>query len=218
MVDEPRRRCPTPDESSLGEQGAAMVAAQQRDENVGSGAIATRRGDGEPFRLEHWPVGDDPLPRLDGADRQWRAIVVVRRHQAGGGWQRLRSASLGDHRGGDGSEQATLGSWSQRVGDRVGQRPDGELRWVTAVRAEQAHRDEFTPRVADGAHQAALTKLGSARGPMSIDRSSRNTVSGTTPRGVHSNATVTGRPPDAASNVATASLRIDSVAMGREPW
>ena len=197
-----------------------MMAAQQGDEDVGGGAPATRRGDGEPLRLEHRPVGDDRAAsdstaptgssgRSSASGRQqrrrWAATAARRTAGRPPWWRRLRAG-------------APAGSGAGR---RRPCRPAGPAGSSGGSRRSVPSRPTVTSSFhvsADGAHQAALTKLGSARGPMSIVRSSRNTVSGTTPRGVHSTATVTGRPPDAASSVATASLRADSGAMGSEPW
>src|SRR4029079_18473526 len=74
----------------------------------------------------------------------------------------------------------------------------------------QGSRHQVPPvgveHVVVGDAHAALTKLRSARGPTSITRSARCTVSGTTPCGVHSTVTVTGAPSDAASTTPTATV------------
>ncbi len=220
MVDEPRRHGATPREHGVGQHRAAAVSAQQGDEDVGAGrhplAAATASHSASSTGQS------DTISR----HRSTAASGSTGRSSGGGG------ISTGP--GGSGvapQRRATTvaataasslpgGRRPLGVGDGVGEQPGRQLRWIAAIGAEQPDGDQVVPRVGECRScrtHAALTKLGSARGPMSIARSSRNTVSGMTPRGVHSTAIVIGRPDDAASRVATESPRADSGAITSEP-
>ena len=190
-----RRHRHHPSEHGVGQHRAAAVPAQQGDEDV-----RRRAPPSSPRR--------PPATRLRAAASRTRSGASARRAAGGsngrssgsGGMQqrarrqRCGAAALGHDGCGDRRQQPPGGRRPLGVGDGVGEQTSWQLRRIATIGAEQPDGDEFVPRVGERAPHAALTKLGSARGPTSIARSSRNTVSGTTPRGVHSMVSVVGCP------------------------